>query len=173
MRDYAGLVNDLRCHAGTCEYKETECSRYNKRFDDTDYTTCSEELCDDAADAIEDLLDKVESSENRHVVESEMIDEMYAENERLKNKVPKWISVEDRLPELNQEVFVYAVGQTDGFFGDNVITKCKRYIFKPFPSSEGFENWSSPWQYFHTDYRITHWMPLPAQPKEGLNKNVE
>lgn len=58
-RGYAELVKDLRCHAGTCEYKEKECSRYNKRFDDTNYTTCSEELCDDTADAIEELLAKV------------------------------------------------------------------------------------------------------------------
>jgi hypothetical protein len=86
--------------------------------------------------------------------------------EELLAAVPQWISVEERLPELNQEVFVYAVGQTDGFFGDSVITKCKRCIFKPFPSSEGFENWSSPWQYFHTDYKITYWMPLPKAPKE-------
>lgn len=64
-RDYAELVKDLRCHAGTCEYKETECSRYNKRFDDTDYTTCSEELCDDAADAIEELIAERDKALNR------------------------------------------------------------------------------------------------------------
>ena len=86
--------------------------------------------------------------------------------EELQAAVPRWISVEERLPELNQDVFVYAAGQIDGFYGDSVIAICKRCIFKPFPSSEGFENWSSPWQYFHTDYIITHWTPLPAPPKE-------
>ena len=79
-----------------------------------------------------------------------------------------WIFVGDRLPELNQNVLVYAVRRPiDGFSGDHVITICKRYVFKMFPSSPGHETWSSPWQYFHTDYEITHWMPLPEGPKEG------
>ena len=72
-----------------------------------------------------------------------------------------WISVKDRLPELGQQVLVYAVGKIDGFIGEHVYALCNRYIFRLFPSSPGIEEWSSPWQYFHTDYEITHWMPLP------------
>ena len=78
----------------------------------------------------------------------------------------RWISVEERLPERNKEVLVYAIGDADGFWGDHVIAIAERFLFKFFPSDEGKEKWSSPWQYFHTDYKITHWRPLPEPPKE-------
>jgi hypothetical protein len=74
--------------------------------------------------------------------------------------------VEERLPERNTEVLVYAIGNADGFWGKHVIAIAERFIFRIFPSSEGEEEWSSPWQYFHTDYKITHWKPLPEPPKE-------
>jgi hypothetical protein len=78
----------------------------------------------------------------------------------------RWISVEERLPERNTEVLVYAIGDADGFWGKHVIAIAERFIFRIFPSSEGEEEWSSPWQYFHTDYKITHWRSLPEPPKE-------
>lgn len=78
----------------------------------------------------------------------------------------RWISVEERLPELNTSVLVHGIGNTDGFWGEQVTAISKRFLFKIFPSSEGEETWSSPWQYFHTDYKITHWMPLPEPPKD-------
>jgi len=78
----------------------------------------------------------------------------------------RWIPCEERLPERNKEALVYAIGNTDGFWGTYVIAIAQRFIFKLFPSSEGEEEWSSPWQYFHTDYKITHWKPLPEPPKE-------
>ena len=77
-----------------------------------------------------------------------------------------WISVKDKLPELNQRVLVYAVGKIDGFIGEHTIEICKRFIQRIFPSSPGHEMWSGPYQYFHTDYKITHWIPLPEQPPE-------
>ena len=80
--------------------------------------------------------------------------------------VGKWISVKDRMPELGQEVLVYAVGKADGFIGEHDIEICNRYIFHLFPTSPGYETWSSPRQYFHSDYEITHWMLLPEPPKE-------
>ena len=80
--------------------------------------------------------------------------------------VGEWISVKDRLPQLNQDVLVYAVGKKDGFVGEHDIEICNRYIQRLFPSSPGQEIWSSPRQYFHTDYEITHWMLLPEAPKE-------
>jgi hypothetical protein len=85
----------------------------------------------------------------------------------LKEQDSGWISVNDRLPELNQDVLVYAVGKIDGFIEKHAIEICNRFIQRIFPSSPGQEMWSSPYQYFHTDYEITHWMPLPEPPKEG------
>ena len=76
----------------------------------------------------------------------------------------EWISVNDKLPELNQRVLVYAIGKIDGFIGEHTIEICERFIQRIFPSSPGHEMWSSPYQYFHTDYKITHWMLLPEPP---------
>lgn len=76
-----------------------------------------------------------------------------------------WIPVTDRLPEINKEVLVFGVGNADGFWGDTVIAISKRYLFKLFPSSAGTEIWSDPWRYFNVDYKITHWRPLPDQPR--------
>lgn len=80
--------------------------------------------------------------------------------------VPQWIPVTERLPELNKEVLVYAVGKIDGFIGSSVYALTERFLFKFFPSGKGTEEWRSPWQYFMGDYEITHWMPLPEPPKE-------
>lgn len=79
----------------------------------------------------------------------------------------EWINVSDRLPETGQEVLVYAVGKIDGFFGEHTIQICRRFVEHILPSSPGREVWSSPFQYFHTDYEITHWMPLPGEPPDG------
>ena len=80
-----------------------------------------------------------------------------------------WISVKDRLPKLGQEVLVYAVGKIDGFIGDSTYAICKRFIQHILPSSPGHEVWNTPWQYFHTDYEITHWMPLSLEPPKEVN----
>lgn len=82
----------------------------------------------------------------------------------------RWIPVTEKLPELNQRVLVYAIGKIDGFIGEHVIEICKRFVQRILPSSPGYETWSSPYQYFHTDYEITHWMPLPEPPKENDNE---
>ena len=79
--------------------------------------------------------------------------------------MPHWIPVTERLPELNQEVLVYAVGKIDGFIGESTMALTDRILFRLFPSSPGIETWSSPCQYFLTDYEITHWMPLPEAPE--------
>lgn len=77
----------------------------------------------------------------------------------------QWISVTDKMPEIGQNVLVYAVGRIDGFIGDSIIQICKRYTIKSFPSGPEHEVWSVPFTYFHTDYLITHWMPIPEPPK--------
>lgn len=82
-------------------------------------------------------------------------------------EAPEWISVEERFPEIDTNVLVYAIGKIDGFIGDTVIAISRRCVFRLFPWNEGIEVWENPWQYFTTDYDVTHWMPLPEPPKEG------
>lgn len=107
-------------------------------------------------DLLMKAADAIESLSNAY----QMMAEAY-ESEITKQK---WIPVTERLPEKDIEVLVFAEGKIEGFFGDTVIAISKRYDFKIFTDSEGVEMWQSPWQYFLTDYEITHWMPLPEQP---------
>lgn len=59
----------------------------------------------------------------------------------------EWISVEDRLPEFDERVFV-----TDGFYvGEGYINPSAQWF-----RSNGFQRLSD----------ITHWMPLPAPPEK-------
>ena len=72
----------------------------------------------------------------------------------------KWISVEERLPEAEKKVLVYAVGYAFGFEVDTVMAITCQSMHR-----DGSMYWHSPWQYFLSDYKITHWMPLPDAPE--------
>ena len=86
--------------------------------------------------------------------------------ERLQAQIPKrgeWISVKDRLPELREEVLVYAIGKEAAF--SPIIAISELYIFKLLPFSNGTLEWRDPWDYFSKNYEVTHWMPLPDAPE--------
>ena len=76
-----------------------------------------------------------------------------AENAALREKVPQWISVEDRLPIDRLKKYLVAFRDAGG-----PIVDMARY----FPS-DGWtcDNWDVPQEL------ITHWMPLPGEPEEG------
>ena len=81
-------------------------------------------------------------------------------------QVPRWISVEEKMPPEDTEVLVYATEKIKGF--GSVTAICEyREMTSIFCNKTGRYDWSSPWEYFHVDYKITHWMPLPEPPKEG------
>ena len=82
-----------------------------------------------------------------------MIERLTAENAALREKVPQWISVEDRLPIDRLSKYLVAFRDAGGS-----IVDMARY----FPS-DGWtcDNWEVP------QNLITHWMPLPGAPEEG------
>lgn len=69
------------------------------------------------------------------------------ERERLKEQIPKWIPVTERLPEENDVVLI-----TDGYNTGTAFL------------IDGY-GWNSPFDDVNTSH-ITHWMPLPKPPKE-------
>lgn len=75
--------------------------------------------------------------------------------------VQKWHSVEDELPEPDEEVLIYAKGLENE--NDGVIT-VSHYTHHKYGFS--IKGWVAPWQYFESNYRITHWIELPKPPKE-------
>ena len=109
------------------DYKEL-CKRLRSQANLERYYHASSKVCDEAADAIEELLDELTT---------------------IRKQFPRWISVEERLPEVGVDVLV-----TDG---SNVcISRQVRYV----SPTERFTFWS------RDDLDLTHWMPLPEPPKE-------
>ena len=84
---------------------------------------------------------------------ADLIERLTAENAVLREKVPQWISVEERLPIDRLKKYLVAFRDTGG-----QIVDMARY----FPS-DGWtcDNWDVPQKL------ITHWMPLPGAPEEG------
>lgn len=80
---------------------------------------------------------------------------------------PRWIPVTERFPPLDKEVLVFAIGLPEwGFEGKTATAIAYRFVYRFWSSGKWFEKWSTPWEHFHKDYKITHWMPLPEPPKE-------
>ena len=72
---------------------------------------------------------------------------------------PKWISVKERLPEEDIPVLVYGQILNDP---PNIIGVMRRY--------NGDQEWKYTWEaeggFIYREDDVTHWMPLPAPPKE-------
>ena len=118
------IVQALRCCA---EGECKDCAMHE------DKQRCQENLLDKAAEAIERLT---------------------AENAALREKVPQWISVEDRLPEAWKDedgVLVNYMIYTPEFGADigNYHAMAKRWLCMAIPCT------------------VTHWMPLPEAPEGG------
>nr|DAL18595.1 MAG TPA_asm: Protein of unknown function (DUF551) [Caudoviricetes sp.] len=85
---------------------------------------------------------------------AELIERLTAENAALREKVPQWISVEERLPIDRLKKYLVAFRDVGG-----PIVDMARY----FPS-DGWtcDNWDVPQKL------ISHWMPLPEAPEVDL-----
>lgn len=101
---------------------------------------CSEEDRDDIETAFGIAVDLLEADENRIA--------------ELEAQVPKWISVNDRLPEPGITKLIVTVRHEHG----NIVD-IARYLGPQ-------EGWDLVlWKVW--DENVTHWMPLPEPPKEG------
>ena len=108
----------------------------------------------------------------------------------------EWISVEDRLPEPEGEVFIFAI--RNGFDGQKYhIVTTAMYEDGTVSTDDSIWNWydldfnydeendqylipEGWWEYRHynpddvyncgVDDIVTHWMPLPELPKEAANE---
>jgi len=92
----------------------------------------------------------------KSIAAARLIERLTAENAALREKVPQWISVEDRLPIDRLSKYLVAFRDAGGS-----IVDMARY----FPS-DGWtcDNWEVP------QNLITHWMPLPEAPEEHNGK---
>ena len=79
-----------------------------------------------------------------------------------------WVSVKDKLPEIDKDVLVFAKSK---ICGENTITithLTDSFYFGGSPIKMREPQWNSPWQYFRSNYVITHWQYLPEPPKENV-----
>ena len=140
------IVQALRCtstpgdHTSNCEQcpywkKEQLNGRLKEKLGTDTWTSCDiDKVGLDAADLIERLT---------------------AENAALREKVPQWISVEDRLPEAwkNEE-------------DDTLINYM---IYSPYFGVDigNYHKEAGTWLCMGLPCTVTHWMPLPGAPEEG------
>ena len=145
MRDYAELCKRLRVVAKLERY-------YN----------ASGKLFDDAADAIEELLarDVVPTDFHERCLQLEIRKRI-----ELEKQMPHWISVEDEPPKENGRYLVRY--KRDVNLGDEETVHEDEIRIMRFFVDDG-------WRYpiICNDHvrlvneEVTHWMPLPAPPKE-------
>ena len=83
--------------------------------------------------------------------------------------IVEWVPVEERLPEYEKEVLVFAKGKTGtGFENSSVYALTSRSDKNRFDSSlTTMPYWKDPWQYFHSDYDIVAWLNIPEYKKDG------
>ena len=112
-------------------------------------------LPDGQASALESLRKEIEWKDMVIALAQRKQAEAEAERDALREKVPQWISVEDRLPEVwkNEEndVLVNYMIYAPEFGADigNYHAEAKRWLCMAIPCT------------------VTHWMPLPEAPEEG------
>lgn len=111
---------------------------------------CAEGECKDCQ-----LYGKIACVETLCKYALDLIERLTAENAALREKVPQWISVEDRLPEAwkNEE--------------DNTLINYM--IYSPYFGVDigNYHKEAGTWLCMALPCTVTHWMPLPEAPEEG------
>lgn len=84
----------------------------------------------------------------------------------------RWIPVTERLPEEDKEVLIsyrYKEGEGDTSHVNISITTYGQMYFGG-RKIEGVKHWRAPFEYFHSNYEVIAWMPLPTPYKGGEEK---
>ena len=164
MMEYEKQVKAFRC-----------CAKHDRRCLECEFLRngyCSLQL--DAATSIEELMAQVRDKDYLIQQQADEIERLRRDVKKQQEKMiemakrlPHWVSVEERLPNVDEKVLVFAIGKLDGFIGDTVIALTSMSDTNWLNHHEKVDKpyWLDPWQYFLTDYRITHWMPLPEPPQ--------
>jgi hypothetical protein len=109
------------------------------------------QLAFDAADAIERLGKDLERSKEWETFWEKEANEALKKFQATVARMPRWISVEEQLPEYGERVLVFG-----GF------TRYVAYYDKNRYGGESWHKLNSKSHYCNP----THWMPLPEPPKE-------
>lgn len=93
---------------------------------------------------------------------------MNAFDEYVDSNEPHWIPVTERLPEEDTEVLIsyrYKEGEGDT---DHVNIDITSYGTTCFGGREihTLKEWRQPFDYFHANYEVIAWMPLPTPYRE-------
>ena len=82
-----------------------------------------------------------------------------------------WIKCEEKLPPVNKRVLIYAIHRLDN---SPLITITKMSDVNIINTNlKTTPYWVNPFQYFTSNYTITHWMPLPDAPKHDIRVGDE
>ena len=150
------LTKALRCggHNMIFHYCDKEDCQYCQYSYHENLRRCNvQELGIDAADALEAADKRIE---------------------KLEKQMPKWVRVEDRLPEESGEYTVYIQMGTGvevpDFFGSNDLSYVTSIYFRKEQNiwlDEYDESYNADLSLVDTvnAYHVTHWMPLPQKPK--------
>lgn len=87
---------------------------------------------------------------------ADRIEAQAKEIEKLRGQVPRWIPVEERLPEYGVRVLA-----TDMYEGDDYTGIWTREEYKD--DADGC--WYDDHGWWHASDDVTHWMPLPKAPE--------
>lgn len=88
---------------------------------------------------------------------ADRIEAQAKEIEKLRAQLPRWIPVEERLPEYGVRVLA-----TDMYEGDDYTGIWTREEYE----DEADGCWYDDHGWWHASDDVTHWMPLPEPPKE-------